>query len=506
MASNPNNTSSEKEPLSSRYEILLFILILVIGFSLRMFFLHEPFERDEGVYAYIGQQILRGEIPYRDVIDIKPPGIYYLYAIGIYLFGDKTESIRLFTAFYSLFTIGAVYLTARCLRGVPTALSAALIYCTYSTLPHLHGGSSNTEVFLALPLVLSIYFLLGINNDRRTNLVLSGFFAGTAMVVKTVAITQVSVIIVFLALFQTAGRGYRRVLSDIFFFCLPILILATGVLAYFAAVGALEDFVYWNVTFPGKYVNSDLKGPNWFPVFVYLFTDIFPLAVLGVPAAIGMYVKNREKGYLLLLFSVIAACIAILLPGKLFPHYFLLVIPPLALCAGIGLGEVVEKRDRSSQGVTVLLVILLLFPVQKYYSYYLVDSPDEVSEKKYGPVFVRSREIAAYIKANSLSTDYIYQWGMAMELYFLSGRRSPNKFPCNYFLQWSPDSLQALREMLTSIDENRPKFIYVDRSWAQMFGYSELQSLLKKDYLFDRKNDFGTLFRRRELSAATSAL
>src|ERR1043166_2581740 len=39
-----------------------------------------PFGRDQGVFAYAGRVILRGGWPYRDVWDLKPPGIYYTYA------------------------------------------------------------------------------------------------------------------------------------------------------------------------------------------------------------------------------------------------------------------------------------------------------------------------------------------------------------------------------------------------------------------------------------------
>ena len=33
--------------------------------------------KDSGVFLYIGDRILNGEIPYRDVWDHKPPAIYY---------------------------------------------------------------------------------------------------------------------------------------------------------------------------------------------------------------------------------------------------------------------------------------------------------------------------------------------------------------------------------------------------------------------------------------------
>jgi len=46
-----------------------------------------PIGRDSGVFLYHGARILAGEVPYRDLWDHKPPGIYYLDAWGSCLAG-----------------------------------------------------------------------------------------------------------------------------------------------------------------------------------------------------------------------------------------------------------------------------------------------------------------------------------------------------------------------------------------------------------------------------------
>ena len=82
----------------TRKELILLFIIIAAAFSLRMVFLHEPLERDEGLYAYIGQEILRGNLPYRDAMDQKPPGIHYIYSTIITAFGATPEGIRIGTA------------------------------------------------------------------------------------------------------------------------------------------------------------------------------------------------------------------------------------------------------------------------------------------------------------------------------------------------------------------------------------------------------------------------
>jgi len=52
-------------------ELLLLVLILAVSFAVRWPFRHILLIRDEGEYAYTGQQILRGAIPYLDIYTRK---------------------------------------------------------------------------------------------------------------------------------------------------------------------------------------------------------------------------------------------------------------------------------------------------------------------------------------------------------------------------------------------------------------------------------------------------
>src|SRR4051812_17755127 len=54
-----------------------------------------PLGPDNGLFFVAGQKILQGAIHYRDIVDIKPPLIYYLYAAGIWLFGNTALSVHI---------------------------------------------------------------------------------------------------------------------------------------------------------------------------------------------------------------------------------------------------------------------------------------------------------------------------------------------------------------------------------------------------------------------------
>src|SRR3954464_12635439 len=51
--------------------------------------------RDQSIYALVGEGVLHGKMPYRDLWDFKPPGIFLVYALAQGLFGRSMLAVRL---------------------------------------------------------------------------------------------------------------------------------------------------------------------------------------------------------------------------------------------------------------------------------------------------------------------------------------------------------------------------------------------------------------------------
>jgi 4-amino-4-deoxy-L-arabinose transferase-like glycosyltransferase len=475
-------------------------MILVMSFSLRMTFLHEPFERDEGFYAYIGQVILHGDIPYRDAIDIKPPAVFYINAVAISLFGNTSEGIRLFTACYSLFTVVAVFLCASDCRGERAGLLAALVYGIYSSAPYIHGSSSNTEVFLALPLVLSAWlFLKWLDSGKQRHLVLSGFCGAAAMLIKPVALTLVVLVSIFLCLHRSSRNNFRVLVRNQACFFAPALVLAVFVIGYFYSHDALEDFLYWTVQFTGtRYRTAGFPGPRFLTVVDYLSWELLLPILVATPTAVWLLARGRGVKSVFVVMMLPAACIAVCLPGKFFPHYFLLLLPPLAILTGIGLSILMEKVNRMNLFILFSVAFVFLCTVLHEYPLYFDFTPEEISMKKYGPVFKDSVTIARYLKAGTSPGDYIFQWGFEPELYFLAERRSPVSILSSIFVGWSEDPAEACRKMTDGIKRKKPKYIIIQPRWAKYTGEAEINEILAADYQFERKLAYASLFRRKD--------
>jgi hypothetical protein len=99
-----------------------------------------PYGRDQSVFAYVGSVIARGGMPYRDAWDLKPPGIYLLYAFLASLCPDDGKYLMLWVraADVGIAAATGVLLTllARRWGREETGWAAAAWYAAL----YLHGG------------------------------------------------------------------------------------------------------------------------------------------------------------------------------------------------------------------------------------------------------------------------------------------------------------------------------------------------------------------------------
>src|SRR5436190_14319698 len=83
---NPTKETAYEHRLS-RFGSKPVLLVLVFVFGATVMLMYRPFSQMEGgddaIWDYISQSIVRGQVPYRDVIENKAPGAGYLSALMI---------------------------------------------------------------------------------------------------------------------------------------------------------------------------------------------------------------------------------------------------------------------------------------------------------------------------------------------------------------------------------------------------------------------------------------
>ena len=110
--------------------------------------LNIPFDRDEGEYAYAGQQILQGNLPYDVIYNMKFPGVYYMYASVFAVFGESVAAIRLTGLFMHLATTFFLFGCVSFLFSKRTGIYAAATFLIISLSFPAESILSNAEVFV----------------------------------------------------------------------------------------------------------------------------------------------------------------------------------------------------------------------------------------------------------------------------------------------------------------------------------------------------------------------
>jgi hypothetical protein len=204
-----------------------------------------------------------------------------------------------------------------------------------------------------------------------------------------------------------------------------------------------------------------------------MFRGTFPAAVgpdlaLWLLAAAGLVMlwsKRRDRVQavfmsVFLLFSILAVA-----PGLYFrSHYFVLVLPAVALLAGATVGS---KRGVSWWLFGAALGISILW--QRDFLFRL--TPIQVSNEMDGSnPFPEAIEIAGYIHAHSAKNTRIAVLGSEPEIYFYSGRRSVSGYIYTYgMMEPHPFALMMQDEMIRDIGKGRPEYVvYVNMqpSWV----------------------------------------
>src|SRR5262249_10351980 len=147
--------------------------------------------RDEGEYAYIAQRVLQGELPYRDAFDQKPPGVFLAYLLPVRLYGTSVSAIHVTMYVWTALAAVFVYLIGRRLTGPTAAAFAVLIFAYLTIEPSWMATAANTEQFMLLPLIVSVWCAMqAASGGRRAWWFAAGAAAMAACWFKQVAATN----------------------------------------------------------------------------------------------------------------------------------------------------------------------------------------------------------------------------------------------------------------------------------------------------------------------------
>ncbi len=310
-----------------------------------------PFGRDQGLYYYVAREwVLRGAVPYRDVLDHKTPGIYLLHALSVLLFGEQMWGIRLFDlACVVVVGVVAGSLSASLgesvrsgVRGA-TVLATSVLYYGYLNF----WDTAQSELWYGMFGIASVAAAARIRSIPRSALV-AGVCGGCAMLVKPPAIWMVMVAFVWLLRRSIAEKGEhpswvsraKPALRAALRFGAGAASFPAVVLAYFGAKGALPAMIDIVVGANSFYVKHE-RGGGWAgEAFVNYHWCYFPLVPALLLYLIVSLVRARRAGdrsafarYVIVAAVTAGAYAAVIMQGKYYLLHWSVMIPAFATIA-----------------------------------------------------------------------------------------------------------------------------------------------------------------------------
>jgi Dolichyl-phosphate-mannose-protein mannosyltransferase len=459
---------------------VLAVAVLGLVVTIRIRLLGIPLERDEGEYAYAGQLLLQGIPPYKLAYSMKFPGTYVAYAITMFLFGQTITAIHLGLLFVNSATSALIFFIGKRLLNSTVGIAAAISYALLSLSPSVLGLAGHATHFVVLPVLGGALLLLNQQNQLgRGRLFLSGLLMGLGLLMKQPALFFIlfGAIYLFLADVRAGLVLPKTILRNLVLIGGAVIPLVITFLALCYA-GVFARFWFWTIHYAHEYgtlvsmsdarqilIHSvrDAIGPNW---------PLWMLAGVGLLTCFSNKSTGRSTGFLLglLVSSILAVC-----PGFYFrSHYFILLLPAVALFAGVAINNISSILRRQIIAVRFLPVLLLAscaaFVVFAQRDLFFLLSPIEASQTIYaGNPFPETIKVAEYVRGHTDPSDTIAVGGSEPEIYFYSHRHSATGYIYTYpLMEAQRYARQMQSEMIHEIESAKPKYLIsvtIDTSW-----------------------------------------
>ena len=507
-----NNLSIKSKELHTWYSAIFFWMIPIAAvLIIRLpYFGLQTMNSDEGLYASVARAMQRGGIPYRDAWDHAAPGIFYLYRFIFSIFGDWNMTAVRVIAFLahagSALIIGLEF--RRTYGAFYGAVSATIIAVAISAYLPSDVIAALTETFMLPPLLYVAVMLLRWKDDNKLNIVLAGVFCAISIWFKIRAL--IMILSLMLGVILARSLSSKTVVKDSAV-CVKIMIIA--LVAYFIMILPLllrggwdsywSMYINYNIYYmqAGVYDEYFISGLGR-TLFQWATPNLIILA-LAIFGYINLLRRTEYYGKGIFLTTGLVAGILIGTAGaRLFGHYFI----PLFAFIGWGAAEGVVIIFSKFQNVGLNgwrkiivagTVVTLIVIIPTYYFHgFAYSSRIEMLQKgvRMGNKFPH---LIDKIHDNSSTSDQIWVWGFAPEIYVSARRDCANRFiNCNYLvglIPWvnvspqidtsSESVLNSLNLLKADMQNNLPELI-VDVSVAdyQFWGKYPLSSRPALEY------------------------
>ncbi len=447
------------------------LLVLLLTCFIRYRLLDMPLERDEGEYAYAGQLLQQGIPPYQLAWNMKMPGTYAAYALGMMKFGQDAAGIHSTLMVVNGLTIIFVFMLARKLFGPVAGIAACAAFGILSVSPAVMGMSAHANHLVILFAVLATFLLWKAEEFYRWYV---SFFAGLCFGLAFVMKQQGVCFCIFAVVYLIwSGIQHRNLFSTIFLrkmcflilgMILPLIILYN----FMVQTGVYSKFWFWTYTYAASYAKELTPGEGMAKLFDYaekkwpIYFGYLGFILISLPFVLRDRALRSQIIFagLFMFFSILGTALDL----NFREHYFILLLPALALFFGLALIALQIATDRQSFKTVppVLCLLILGLSIYQQRLFFFQLPANTVSRIIYtgDTSFADVPAVGDYIRTNSVTSATVAVVGSEPEIYFYAHRHSATGYLYMYpLMEPQPFASQMQKEMISEIETNKPEYL-----------------------------------------------
>jgi hypothetical protein len=297
---------------------------------------------DDQFYMLVGQRMWEGALPYVDIWDRKPIGLFLIYALTSALPVGPVLGYQLAATLCVIGTAWLIWRMARDLAGPVAALAGAMTYVAW--LPLFGGIGGQSPVFYNLLVVLAVWLTLPLVTGESAALTGRGctimLIVGAAMQIKYSALFEGMFLgLTLLWLGWRSEGSLPRLAGDgalwVAFALLPTA-LAWG---WYAAMGHGDAF--YQANFVSVFQDALSRSEAFWRLFWQMLGLLPFWLCLGIVWRQHASLSPQERW---LIGWAMAALGGYLAFGNWFDHYVLPMLVPLSVIAAMAFARIRHQR------------------------------------------------------------------------------------------------------------------------------------------------------------------
>ncbi len=481
-------------------------LILVATTLLHLQYLDIPLERDESLYAYIGKLALGGGRPYVDFYEMKPPVLFYSYALLVGLFGYSATGIHLAATVVAVLNTLFTSLIAKKLGGMQLAYLSAATFVIWSLCPGIYGSyllSENIALCWGLPAIL---WMLNYPDKTNTKQLFGiGFLLAMAFLVKQ----PTGVLAAAVGLYWLSDWFFSRKTLEFGVFLKPLLWTILGFFVPIAltviglwTVGSWQEASFWLLEYPRIYTTSvsDEDSKLAFSKMLQLvFTDYqgyFGAALLGIFAA--SLSKRALAQKIFLLSWLILTVVTVAIGKRFYGHYWALALPIMSILGAIFFQDIIIwlRQKKGSIEATIATIVAILWSIHAVFvqpNYYFNPPLTEISRTfSPGNPFIEHQILSNYLQKIIQPSDKLIVLGSDPQYFIYLNKTSPIRHVyMPFFVNGQyPRAITWQNETIEGLKTTKPEYVIFNNypiAWMYQPNhsqrmYSEIVTYLDEQY------------------------